>query len=122
MFGLFKSKKQRLFDRYGEVIHDATMAGIAFGYLINSGEEKWAKKLLETYVVYESLTSDLMSPGNRDHARKLMKELFDAATQDESLLSDMDELKIAEIEGKLVKNIDSAKDVLARNRWRIDAQ
>lgn len=116
MFGLFKSRKQRLFDQYGEVIHGATMAGIAYGYLASSGEEEWAKELLETYVEYESITSELMSPSKRDYARELMNELFDDASKDESLLGEIDELKVEEIEGELVRNIGLAKEVLDRNR------
>lgn len=115
MFGLFKSRKQKLFDRYSNVIHGATMAGIAYGYLTSSGEEEWAKQLLETYVEYESITSELMNPSKRVDARKLMNELFDDASKDEGLLGEIDKLKVEEIESELVRNIGLAKETLARN-------
>ena len=115
MFGLFKSRKQKLFNRYHEVIDGATLAGAAMGYLQQQGNDQGQKDLEAIYEEYETWISKLMSDDARDDGKFLMQEMFNDASRDADLVSIMNSNMVDEIKNELARNINLAKQTLERN-------
>lgn len=114
MFGLFKSKKQKLFDRYREVIDGCTLAGAALGYLRQHGSKQDQKEFEDIYLAYEASTSQLMDAGVREDGKALMHEMFNDASNEPDLIEIMNVVKVNEIKGELERNRDLAKQTIDR--------
>lgn len=114
MFGIFKSKRQKIFDRYKEVIDGATLAGAALGFIKQKLDLNAQNEFIKLYDEYENATSELMDQNVREDAKAMMRELFQDAENDAGLVNSMSSEMIKGIKNELLRNTDLAKQTLNR--------
>ena len=87
MFGLFRSRRQKLIDRYREFVQGAAPPGAVYGFLLRNESGERAEAFLETFQNWVRAVAETIPEKHRDDARQLVEEFFADASEDEDLYS-----------------------------------
>ena len=114
--GKGETRRQRIFDAHSEVLEEATIAGVAYGFIkkLQGGVESQHEvdHFFETYELFEAVSQGLIKEKDRETVRTMMREFFDDAARDETLLSHMTADAAAEIYWYLVHDRELALKLL----------
>ena len=112
MFGIFRSRRQKLFRMYREFVEAAAPFGAAYGFLLRNESRERAEVFFEAYQNWERAAAELVSEKYRDDVRQLVEEMFAAASEDEASYSRVTEEAVEKAEAELVRSTAIAIDTM----------
>ncbi len=104
MLGIFRSRRQKLFDRYRGFVEVAAPSGAVYGFLLRNESGERAKAFLETFQNWERAVAETIPEKHQDDARQLVEEFFADASEDEDLYSCVTEQMAEKAKAELVRD------------------